>query len=126
MIIVYRKSDGAIMNGTNTNSAYPDGGPAEIAITNVTNGHGGIAEDYGVFRLHDEQDSELVTATLTHDFSLKFDQEGMPVGVIIGQRREAPPQPAPRVTEDEKEQLILSQSEMIALLFEAVLGGGVQ
>ena len=32
----------------------------------------------------------------------------------------------PRMTEEEREQLILSQSEMIALLFEAVLGGGTQ
>ena len=36
------------------------------------------------------------------------------------------PPEKPRMTEEEKEQLILSQSEMVALLFEAVLGGGVQ
>ena len=36
------------------------------------------------------------------------------------------PPEKPRMTEEEKEQLILSQSEMIALLFEAVLGGGTQ
>lgn len=43
-------------------------------------------------------------------------------------RAEQPVTPAekPRMTEEEKEQLILSQSEMIAMLFEMVLGGGTQ
>ena len=36
------------------------------------------------------------------------------------------PPEKPRMMEEEKEQLLLSQSEMIAMLFEAVLGGGTQ
>lgn len=33
-------------------------------------------------------------------------------------------QPPPRMTEEEKEALIIAQSEMIALLFEMLQGGG--
>ena len=61
-----------------------------------------------------------------------IDAEGASIGddwdgteFIRAEQPIAPPE-KPRMTEEEKEQLILSQSEMIALLFEAVLGGGTQ
>lgn len=44
---------------------------------------------------------------------------------IRAERPVVPPE-KPRMTEEEKEQLILSQSEMIAMLFEMVLGGGTR
>jgi len=50
--------------------------------------------------------------------------DGWDGAAFVFQERPAPPAQAPTMTEDERDALILAQSEMIAMLFEMLQGGG--
>lgn len=60
MLLIYRKADGRVMNGPNTNSAFPEGGPADQAVAEVIQWAGGSPADYGELRFNDEVDREAV------------------------------------------------------------------
>lgn len=118
MMIIYRKSDRKIINGPNTNMLLPEGGPEGVEITNTIMAYGGIAEDYGVFRLHDIERAELVQKCFTHSYTLEFDADHNPVGVIIGDPLPVP-EPEPHLPTQEER---IEALEMAML--ELVLGGG--
>lgn len=119
MIIIYRKSDRKILNGPNTNALLPEGGPEEVEITNAIMSYGGVAEDYGVFRLHDIEQADLVQKCFTHNYYLEFDAEGNPVSVVIGELLPLP-EPEPQLPTQE-ERIEALETAML----ELVLGGGV-
>lgn len=60
MLLIYRLSDGRVMSGPNTNSAYPEGGPFDQAVAEVIAWAGGTPADYGELRFHDEYDREII------------------------------------------------------------------
>lgn len=116
MLIVYRISDGKVLNGHNTNDAYPEG-VAEVELANVISAYG--PDDYGTLSLHDIDDADLVAQTLTLEYWVEDGQ------VVFGEPRQTEPmgpQPTPPPTTDELLQIILGQAEAIAALHER-LGG---
>jgi len=125
MIIVYRKSDGKVMNNHNTNLVLPEGNPG-VEIANTINCNGGSFEDYGYFSLHDINDIEIVEATRDHIFTLEF-VGGKPIRVIVGDKI-IPPEPVIQspTLEEKLNSLWNAQSETNATLLELMeltLGG---
>ncbi len=87
MLIVYRKSDGLIASCSGTNSYLPDGPPFELEVRNAIRNHGGVAEDYGGYRLNDNEQAETVAAVLAAgSYELTFDEARKPCGVTVYER----------------------------------------
>lgn len=84
MLIIYRKADRKIVWNSGLNSIFPEGTPFEIEIRNVIQCFGGAPSDYGEFRLHDIEQSDLTQKCFTHSYCLGFDTNGNPANVIIG------------------------------------------
>lgn len=82
MLIVYRKSDGAIASNSGTNSYLPSGHPGDAEVANAINKLGGTPADYGEYRLHDETDAATVQEIMAAgSYALTFDGQGNPTGV---------------------------------------------
>lgn len=82
MLIVYRKSDGLVVSNSGTNSLLPDGPPFEAEVQNAIGNFGWPLEDYGEYRLHDENDAALVKQIMeAGSYSLAFDEDGNPTGI---------------------------------------------
>lgn len=101
MLIIYRKSDGLIASNSGTNTFLPDGPPFEAEVQNAIRKLGGVAEDYGEYRLNDEADAELVQQILNAgSYDLTLDSEGKPNGVRIYPRLTAEASPNPAAVND--------------------------
>jgi hypothetical protein len=84
MLIIYRKADGLIASNSGTNSYLPDGPPFAAEVQNALRKYGGAPEDYGEFRLNDNEDRELVGQILNAgSYELQFDTNGEPIGVTV-------------------------------------------
>ena len=82
MLIIYRISDGAICSNSGTCTCFPEGPPFEAEVQNAIKDFGGVPEDYGEYRLHDENDAALVQQIMAAgSYTLAFDQDGNPSGV---------------------------------------------
>lgn len=86
MLIIYRKFDGLIASNSGTNSYLPDGPPFKFEVQNAIHKYGGVPEDYGEFRLNDDEDKELVERILNAGTSELQFNNGEPVGVTVYQR----------------------------------------
>ncbi|NPV70284.1 MAG: hypothetical protein HPY55_06520 [Firmicutes bacterium] len=87
MLVVYRRTDGAIASNSGTNSNLPDGPAFEAEVQNAIRKLGGTAQDYGEYRLNDNESAETVAAILASgSYDLTFDEAGQPSGVIIYER----------------------------------------
>lgn len=116
MIIVYRKDTKEIVNGCNTNSLFPDGGPARPHLEIAVSEYGGNISDYGVFRLHDIEQADLVSKCFTHDYFLTLGNNGEPVGVSFSEKQQQIEVEPP--TQEER------LEALEAAMLELVLGGG--
>lgn len=115
MIIVYN-ADGVVLNGYNTNKAYPQGvAEAELANVIAARGEG----EYQTLSLHDEDDAEIVAKTLTHLYRVENGQ------VVFGEAIPVPIPPEPEPTTEEM--LLFALQEITALREEVNLlkGGSV-
>lgn len=100
MLIVYSRSSGAPASNSGTNSYLPDGPEFEAEVRNAINVLGGTAEDYGEYRLHDEDDADLVQAIL-HAGSYELECDGdTPTGVRVYPRLAVAASPNPAPEED--------------------------
>lgn len=117
MLIIYRKSDGVVVDNQGTNSLYPLGIPeATILIDYIAKKNGGNIEDYEVLRLHDIDDIEIVNKTFTHEYSI---QDGQ---IVFGEEIPIPepePQPPSEVEILQQENAMLQMSMMEMTMYAA-------
>lgn len=72
MLIVFSKETGEVINNSGTNSLYPLGPENESEILeDVISRFGGQQTDYGVLRLHDLDQADIVSKTFTHEFTVQ-------------------------------------------------------
>lgn len=115
MLIVYRKSDGKVCSISGTNSLLPLGPAFEDEVPNAIRKHGGNADDYGEYRLHDVKDAAIVEAVLSAaSVELTFHQDGTPSGVVVHPRTEGPKGPTSEPEPTEIEVLRAAVAEMQA------------
>lgn len=72
MLIVYNIQSGEIVENHGTNSAFPNGRQDEeqVKIETVSK-FGGTAADYGLFRLHDTEENQLIQKVYTHHYTIQ-------------------------------------------------------
>ena len=114
MIIVYN-ADGAVLNGYNTNQAYPQG-VAEIELANVIAAHG--AGEYQILSLHDELDAEVVAKTLIYQYWIENGQ------VVFGEIIPLPIPPEPEPTTEEMLLFALQEITRLQGEIDALRSGG--
>lgn len=114
MLLIYRKSDGMVMNGPNTNFRYPEGPPYEAELENVLQIHGGTEADYRAHRLHDENDGGLVAEIFEAGSAQVILEEGKVIGVkpVAIERT----MPEPELEAPSVEERISDLEEALALL----------
>ena len=96
MLIIYRKSDGAVLGNSGTNNLLPDGPKFEDEVKNIIRKYGGKAENYGEYRINDKENAVLVRAILGAESCELEYAGGKPVGVTnIKARVIVPPEPKP-------------------------------
>lgn len=84
MLIIFRKSDGAICSNSGVSSGYPEGPPFEAEVQNAINMFGGQPEDYGEYRINSAENPELARQiAYAGSYELLFDEDNNPVDVII-------------------------------------------
>lgn len=90
MLIIYEKSSGNILNNQGIVQGFPLGmADTSMLIDSLVEQLGGTEEDYGVFRLHDEENKEIVEKTFTHDYTIQN-------GEIVFGAEEIIPEPEPQ------------------------------
>lgn len=117
MLIIYNKVNGRIVENTGKNSAFPLGiEDASFILENVIANNGGVEEDYGLFRLHDIEDSENVEKTSSHNYSI---QDGR---IVFGELKPIPesePQPPTEIELIQQENAMLQMSMMEMTMYAA-------
>lgn len=72
MLIIYKLADGIIIDNQGINSNFPNGvEDVKPLIDFIISTQGGKSEDYGVFRLNDTEDYEIVARTFTHEYTIQ-------------------------------------------------------
>lgn len=114
MLQIYRIATGEVVDGGSTNQLFPEGAPdPSPMIQNVIELYGGTKDDYGILRLHDVEDAEIVDKIFTHEYTI---QDGQ---VIFGDRKPIlVPEPKPP---SEIEKLRIETAQANAEMFEMLL-----
>lgn len=75
MLIIYKKSNGEVVNNQGTNETFPLGVTnVQPILDNVIANNGGSYDDYGIIRLHDIEDKAIVEKTFTNLYSVEKGQ----------------------------------------------------
>jgi len=120
MLIVYRLSDKEILLNTGKSFISPTGMSDINGKLAVIERIGGDFEDYGVFRLHDVENSDQVDLILgAHEYSLIFNERDEPAGFYVLKTKaeyllELPP-PEPTETEILGQQLVEKDLQVLEL-----------
>ena len=91
MLIIYKKSNGEVVDNQGTNETFPLGVPnVQPILDNVIANKGGASSDYDIIRLHDIEDSQNVEKTSSHNYSI---QDGR---IVFGELKPIP-EPEPQL-----------------------------
>lgn len=92
MLIVYRTSDGVVLDNTGTNNVAPTGPPTEAAYVN-TDAQGIARAGLGLLRLHDSDDEQQVQLALNRQVRVQG-------GVLVDAGAYPPPPETPNQIAD--------------------------
>lgn len=120
MLIVYSKADGKIIENTGKNEAFPLGIPETSSLLeHIASTNGGTPDDYGIIRLHDIEEKDIVEKTFTNLYSVEKGQLVFGGLIPVQEPEPQPPTAEEKIALLEEENAMLQMSIMELAMYAA-------